>query len=50
VFQGVVYHLVKGGKTVKEAGGKPGGRVSAAVALHAEVQVGKMEDFQPLPL
>jgi hypothetical protein len=50
VFQCVVYHLVKGVQEVLEAGGQPGFGVDTPVAFNTKVKVGKVEDFQPLPL
>ena len=50
VLKGIVYQLVKGGQEVFQSCRKAAGRVNVPVVFHSEVQVGKVDDFQPLPL
>ena len=46
VVQGVIDDLVEGRQNVVLAGGQACRRIDVAVAFNAEVEVGKMEDFQ----
>ena len=50
VLYGVIDEPVQRSEEVSEARGKPGRWVGVAVGLNAEVQVGEMEDFQPILL
>ncbi len=45
VFQGVVNQLVENGEEILKTGRKAGGGVRPAVVLHAEVQVGKVNNL-----